>query len=95
MSPSVQLYAFGIEPPPACVVARDFVAGLDLRGCVATCVAVVDRCTCASGCASCTQAGRFGARDAQDAKAESAIVLRGLLSSWAAADDDAAPGGSA
>jgi ATP-dependent helicase YprA (DUF1998 family) len=51
-----------------------------------TALAVIERCTCASGCASCTQAGRgFGARDAQDAKAESALVLRGLLCVWAAA----------
>jgi len=61
-----------------------------------TALAVVERCTCAAGCASCTQAGRgFTARDAGDAKAESAIVLRGLLSVWAAADDGDAPRGSA
>ena len=61
-----------------------------------TALAVVERCTCTTGCASCTQAGRsFGARDAGDAKAESAIVLRGLLSSWSDADGDAAPGGTA
>jgi ATP-dependent helicase YprA (DUF1998 family) len=45
-------------------------------------LAVLERCSCATGCASCTQATRAGGRDAGTAKAETRIVLQGLLGAW-------------
>ena len=46
-----------------------------------TCLAVLESCACATGCASCTQAGRHG-RDGGMAKNETCVVLQGLLGAW-------------
>ncbi len=54
-------------------------------------LAVLERCGCATGCASCTQATRQGAA-AGDAKQECRTVLQGLLGAWM---QDGAGSGSA
>ena len=45
------------------------------------CLAVVERCPCPTGCASCTQAGRSG-REAGVAKPACKALLQGLLGAW-------------
>jgi DEAD/DEAH box helicase domain-containing protein len=45
------------------------------------CLAVVERCPCPTGCASCTQAGRSG-REAGVAKPACKVLLQGLLGAW-------------
>jgi len=47
----------------------------------AQCLAVLDRCGCSTGCASCSQAGRSG-KESGEAKKECRVVLQGLLGAW-------------
>jgi DEAD/DEAH box helicase domain-containing protein len=56
-------------------------------------LAVLQRCPCATGCASCTQATRQGA-EAKTNKAECKIVLQGLLGAWMQGGDRRGSGGS-
>lgn len=58
-------------------------------------LAVLDRCPCDTGCASCTQAGRSGGRDAGTAKREARTVLQGLLGAWMGGEGGAGTEGEA
>ena len=102
--PSVAAELLGADAPPATapkLYIYDMYGGVgichkvfaNLERLWQQCLAVLSSCGCASGCASCSQAGRFG-REAGDGKMQSRLVLESLTGAWMQAGPAAELGGS-